>query len=228
MKSVRSKAKPNKRDAILNAMLDVVVERGFHEAPMSLISERSGASAGVIYHHFASKEEIIQAVYERVRALKRASLLEGYSPDMDAKEAFIRVSVNAYRFYRKHLRELHVLDQYENAGFVCLPDKNSQPEPVAEPCVRDHENEPKLAIRRVARDRRAAQLEGRKARLLARTAEQAGFIGSGEHVAPGPIGQNAFAHEYRVEALHEPLQTSPPAGPVSGARFFKLERDQPR
>jgi AcrR family transcriptional regulator len=128
MKSVRSKAKPNKRDAILDAMLDVVVERGFHEAPMSLISERSGASAGVIYHYFASKEEIIQAVYERVRALKRASLLEGYSPNMDAKDAFIRVAMNAYRFYRKHLRELRFLDQYENAGFVCLPDTNSQPD----------------------------------------------------------------------------------------------------
>ncbi len=95
------KVKPSKRDAILEAMLDVVVERGFHEAPMSLISERSGASAGVIYHHFASKEEIIQALYERVRALKRTSLLEGYSPAMDAKEAFILASVNAYNFYRK-------------------------------------------------------------------------------------------------------------------------------
>jgi len=126
MKSVRSKAKPNKRDAILNAMLDVVVERGFHEAPMSLIEERSGASAGVIYHHFASKEEIIQALYERVRALKRASLLEGYSPDMDAKDALVHVWMNTYHFYRKHLRELRFLDQYESAGFVCRPDKNSK------------------------------------------------------------------------------------------------------
>jgi AcrR family transcriptional regulator len=128
MKSARSKAKPNKRDAILNAMLDVVVERGFHEAPMSLISERSGASAGVIYHHFASKEEIIQALYERIRALKRASLLQGYSPDMDAKDALILVWTNTYHFYRKHLRELRFLDQYENAGFVCQPEKNSPPD----------------------------------------------------------------------------------------------------
>jgi AcrR family transcriptional regulator len=128
MKSVRSKSKPTKRDAILNAMLDVVVERGFHEAPMSLVSKRSGASAGVIYHHFASKEEIIQALYERVRTLKRASLLEGYSPEMDAKHAFILVWTNTYHFYRKHLRELRFLDQYENAGFVCRPDKNSRPD----------------------------------------------------------------------------------------------------
>jgi AcrR family transcriptional regulator len=128
MKSARSKAKPTKRDAILDATLDVVVERGFHEAPMSLISERSGASAGVIYHHFASKEEIIQALYERVRALKRASLLEGYSPEMDAKDAFIQVWTNTYRFYRKHLRELRFLDQYESAGFECLPDIEARPD----------------------------------------------------------------------------------------------------
>jgi TetR/AcrR family transcriptional regulator, repressor of fatR-cypB operon len=82
MERMTAKPKPNKRDAILNAMLDVVAERGFHEAPMSLIAERSGASAGVIYHHFASKEAIIQALYERVRELKRASLLAGYPPDI--------------------------------------------------------------------------------------------------------------------------------------------------
>jgi AcrR family transcriptional regulator len=121
----RSGTKLGKRDAILNAMLDVVAERGFHDAPMSVIAERSGASAGVIYHYFASKEEIIQALYERVRALKHASLLEGYSAEMDAKEAFLLIAANMYRFYRKHLREMRFLDQYEIAGFICKPDEDA-------------------------------------------------------------------------------------------------------
>jgi len=125
-----AKAKPNKREAILNAMLDVVVEQGFHEAPMSLISERAGASAGVIYHHFESKEAIIQALYERVRTLKGASLLAGYSPDMDAKQAFILAWTNGYHFYRKHLREMRFLEQYETAGFVCHPDGNRHPDEI--------------------------------------------------------------------------------------------------
>jgi AcrR family transcriptional regulator len=120
---VPPKVKSSKREAILNAMLEVVVEHGFHEAPMSLVAKRSGASAGVIYHHFASKEEIIQALYERVRALKHASLLEGYSPEMEGKEAFIQVAMNAYRFYREHMREMRFLEQYETAGFVCAPEK---------------------------------------------------------------------------------------------------------
>jgi AcrR family transcriptional regulator len=128
MESMAAKPKPSQREAILNAMLDVVAERGFHEAPMSLIAERSGASAGVIYHYFESKEAIIQALYERVRELKRAGLLQGYSPEMDAKEAFILVWSNWYDFYRKHPREMRFLHQYETAGFLCEPEKNPHPD----------------------------------------------------------------------------------------------------
>jgi AcrR family transcriptional regulator len=42
--------KRDKREAILKAMLDLVVERGFDNAPMSVLAKRSGASPGVIYH----------------------------------------------------------------------------------------------------------------------------------------------------------------------------------
>jgi AcrR family transcriptional regulator len=118
--------KPPKRDAILNAMLDIVVERGFHDAPMSLVAERSGASAGVIYHYFRSKEEIIQALHIRIIALKRATLLTGYSPQMDNKAAFIHLGLNAYSFYHQHQREMRFLEQYASAGFVPTPEDNLQ------------------------------------------------------------------------------------------------------
>lgn len=106
-----------KREAILQAALDLVVGGGFHTAPMSDIGKRAKASAGVIYHHFASKEDIFQAIYERVRHSKRGSLLRGYTPDMDAKEGFILVALNAYAFYRRHQKELRFVHLYEEAGF---------------------------------------------------------------------------------------------------------------
>jgi AcrR family transcriptional regulator len=115
------KPKPSKRDAILDAMLDIVVERGFHDAPMSLIAQRSGASAGVIYHYFASKEEIIQALYERVRGLKREAILGGFAPDTDPRESFLQGILNLYTFYRKHQKEMQFYEQFEHAGFTCNP-----------------------------------------------------------------------------------------------------------
>ena len=125
VKTQAAKSKPSKREAILNAMLDIVVERGFHDAPMSLVARRSGASAGVIYHYFASKEEIIAALYDRIRSVKQASILAGYTPEMPAKEALLLVAWNSYRFYRQQSKELRFLEQYEHAGFPCKPESNT-------------------------------------------------------------------------------------------------------
>jgi AcrR family transcriptional regulator len=125
------KPKPSKRDAILDAMLDLVVERGFHDAPMSLLAQRSGASAGVIYHYFASKEEIIQALYERIRALKIEAFLGDFSLDQDPRESFIHGCLSIYTFYRRHKREMRFYEQYEHAGFACTSQTPQEDERVA-------------------------------------------------------------------------------------------------
>jgi TetR/AcrR family transcriptional regulator, repressor of fatR-cypB operon len=130
-KRMASKTKPSKRDAILDAMLDVVVERGFHEAPMSLIAERSSTSAGLIYHHFVSKEEIIQALYERIHTLKITSFLDGFTPEMDPQQAFVHGCERMYLFYRKHQKEMRFLEQYKNAGFACQPELNATDQRIA-------------------------------------------------------------------------------------------------
>jgi TetR/AcrR family transcriptional regulator, repressor of fatR-cypB operon len=116
-----SKLKPTKRDAILDAMLDIVVERGFHDAPMSLIARRSGASPGIIYHYFSSKEEIIQALYERIRALKSEAFLTDFDPDRDPGEIAVEIFIRVYNFYRKHQREMRFYELCEHAGFACAP-----------------------------------------------------------------------------------------------------------
>ena len=123
--------KPSKRDAILNAMLALVVERGFHDAPMSLLVERSGASTGVIYHYFASKEEIIQALYQRIRDLKVEALLGDLSPEQDPQEGFVQACLNLYKFYRKHKTEMRFYEQCEHAGFDCQADVTRENERVA-------------------------------------------------------------------------------------------------
>src|SRR5579862_7459701 len=110
-------AKSDKKDAILNAMLDLVVERGLHDAPMSAVTDRSGASPGVIYHYFPSKDQLIRSLYERVAAMKRAAFLEGYTDELPPRQALLNIWLNAYRFYRAHPKELRFLDQYLNSTY---------------------------------------------------------------------------------------------------------------
>lgn len=109
--------KSDKRETILEAMLDLVAERGFHDAPMSLLAKRSGASPGVIYHYFPSKEDLIRAVYLRVMAMKHEALLRGYSEGMEPRDVFLQLAQNTYRFYRTRRREARFLDQFENSPY---------------------------------------------------------------------------------------------------------------
>jgi AcrR family transcriptional regulator len=107
----------DKREAILQAMLELVAERGFHDAPMSLVAKRAGASAGIIYHYFPSKDDLIRALYLRVKAKIGEFLVEGQIAGMSAEHAFSRVWMNAYRFYRTHQLEMKFLDQYESSPY---------------------------------------------------------------------------------------------------------------
>ncbi|HTZ60938.1 MAG TPA: TetR/AcrR family transcriptional regulator [Acidobacteriaceae bacterium] len=117
--AMREKAagKNDKREAILEAMLDLVVERGFDDAPMAVLAKRSGASPGVIYHYFPSKENLIHAVYERVATIKHDVFFEGVSPSDSPREALLHIWLNAYRFYRNHRKETRFLDQYLNSSY---------------------------------------------------------------------------------------------------------------
>ncbi len=109
--------KVDRREVILRAMLDLVVERGFHNAPMSLLAKKSGASPGVIYHYFPSKDDVIHALYKHVDAIKREEMLKGYQKKMAPKEALQLVWTNAYWFYRKYRKEMRFLDQYLNSPY---------------------------------------------------------------------------------------------------------------
>lgn len=109
--------KRDKREAILKAMLDLVAERGFQHAPMSVLAKKSRASPGVIYHYFPSKDDLIHAVYERVASIKHEVFFEGVSAEESPREALLRIWLNAYRFYRSHRREARFLDQYLNSSY---------------------------------------------------------------------------------------------------------------
>ena len=52
-----------KKEQILNTTLSLIAKHGISASPMSLIAKESGVAIGTIYHHYKSKEEIINAIY---------------------------------------------------------------------------------------------------------------------------------------------------------------------
>ena len=52
-------------EAILSVSARLFLEKGFDKTSMKDIAETAGISKGAIYHHFQSKDEIIEAVMEK-------------------------------------------------------------------------------------------------------------------------------------------------------------------
>src|SRR5215207_3457998 len=116
----------DKQTTILQAALELIAERGFHGAPMSLVAQRAGVSAGIIYHYFASKEALIHALYHQIEADFSRALLSGSPQSLPLAEAFTQIWLNAYRFYRSHPHEARFLEQYKHSPFhqaTAVPDE---------------------------------------------------------------------------------------------------------
>jgi AcrR family transcriptional regulator len=114
----------DKRSAILDAALELIAERGFHNTPVSMITEVSGVSAGIVYHYFDSKDELIQELYREVKLDMMQSITDGYSDDLSYRERFEQLWANSIRHVISHPDQARFMEQFENSSYLepTLPD----------------------------------------------------------------------------------------------------------
>ena len=107
----------DKQQAILDGTLALIAERGFHDTPMSLIARQSGVSAGIIYHYFENKDDLIHTLYRRVKQSFSAALMAGNPHELPWPDHLQLIWINAYRYYVSHPAETLFLEQYENSPY---------------------------------------------------------------------------------------------------------------
>jgi AcrR family transcriptional regulator len=81
-------ARGDKSEAILEAALVLFVERGFHGTAVPEVAERAGVGAGTIYRYFASKEALVNALFQREKGALMGWLLRDFPVDASAREQF--------------------------------------------------------------------------------------------------------------------------------------------
>lgn len=81
------------RLAIEDAAIELFMEQGYHATSMRQIAERAGLALGGIYNHFASKDEIFEAIIVDKHPYKRVLPLVMETPGETAEE-FLR---NAFK-----------------------------------------------------------------------------------------------------------------------------------
>lgn len=63
----RKEPKEKRMQAIIEAAVEVFLEKGYEGTSMEAIAKRAGLTKGGLYHHFKSKDEILQYVNNRFR-----------------------------------------------------------------------------------------------------------------------------------------------------------------
>ncbi len=116
------------RAGLLEAAERLIAERGFAAASLGEIAEAAGVSKGAVYHHFASKDELLLALLDarfdaRIAAVDRitgpAAVVEQIPFDRRWNLLFLEFVVRAARddvFGRKFRRRLERLRERSVAG----------------------------------------------------------------------------------------------------------------
>jgi TetR/AcrR family transcriptional regulator, fatty acid metabolism regulator protein len=137
-RSIVRKPGPDKRRVILDAAVRVFARQGFHACRVSDIADEAGVAYGLVYHYFASKDEVLDTLFlerwnvmlELIREVDSQPLpvreklgaivsfiVDSYSHDPDLmKVIIVEVTRAANSFGQTHLGQIR--EAYELIGQI--------------------------------------------------------------------------------------------------------------
>jgi TetR/AcrR family transcriptional regulator, fatty acid metabolism regulator protein len=123
----RPPAAEEKRRVILDAAVRVFARRGFHTSRVGDIAEEAGVAHGLLYHYFASKDEVLQTVFREnwAELLERFEAVAGSDEPADEKLlGIVKILLRTWRndpalvtvMVREVARSRHLATQVEDIG----------------------------------------------------------------------------------------------------------------
>src|SRR5437764_3643469 len=88
--AARTQAARDKRRQILDAAVRVFSRRGFHACRVSDIADEAGVAYGLVYHYFASKDEVLDTLF-----LERWEVMLELIREVDAEPLPVRDKLGA-------------------------------------------------------------------------------------------------------------------------------------
>lgn len=111
----------DKKQAALEATLELIAENGFHGTPMSQIAKKANISVGVIYHYFTNKNDLINELYLDIQTRLSKETIRDF-PDTNTSEAmkehFTKIAKTVFDYFVKNPKELLFMEQYKNSPLI--------------------------------------------------------------------------------------------------------------
>ena len=97
--SYTRESKEKRRNDLIQATIDIIIEKGLHSVVIRDVAERAGVTNGLVRHYFESKDNLLRETYREVmqrmtRAVNSALLKAGDNPRFQLR-AFVMANQTA-------------------------------------------------------------------------------------------------------------------------------------
>jgi AcrR family transcriptional regulator len=107
----------DKRKIILDAALKLFVEFGFHGTPTSKIAKEAGVANGTLFHYFATKDDLILALYIDIKSRMIGCMMEHTKDDGSLKDTLKNQYLTTLYWALDNPSEFHFVQQFNTSPF---------------------------------------------------------------------------------------------------------------
>jgi AcrR family transcriptional regulator len=108
----------NKKDKIFEAALRLFSENGFHGTPTSKIAKEAGVANGTLFHHFESKEALINELYVLLKTELVQVSFQGLSDANELEVNLKQVWVSNINWALENKGKVVFLQQFINSPYL--------------------------------------------------------------------------------------------------------------
>ncbi len=122
MKLMNDKSKQtkntDKRQAILNTTLELIIEQGVQATSMSKVSKKSGVAVGTIYHHFESKEAIITELYRHFKLEMLEIMTKDIQENQSLEAEFTDTVIRLFNYAKSNPAALEFCETFASSPII--------------------------------------------------------------------------------------------------------------
>src|SRR5262245_4132521 len=82
----------DRRSQLLVKALEIFAEQGFHGTPTRELAKHAGVSEALVFHHFPTKDALIQALIEALGFRERVAMIEQFVSQMPPRAGLQRIA----------------------------------------------------------------------------------------------------------------------------------------
>jgi AcrR family transcriptional regulator len=107
-----------KREAILDAALDLFAAKGYHGTTVPEVADRAEVGAGTVYRYFESKEALVNALYQKWKTELGRMMMRDFPYDQPIRAQFHELWKRVTQFATQHGQALDFLELHHHGDYL--------------------------------------------------------------------------------------------------------------